>query len=125
MPLYKRHSSWSLPSSGVTFIQRLQHVASYIANLLGACVPTYTDTVKFGEVVQAPPRLSAKPRGSEKMSRKTPKYGLMKASSLLDPTTDRSQLSTGGLKRQKDIEEEREAVIKKYREMKKVKLKHF
>lgn len=82
-----------------------------------------TDKVKFGEVVQAPPRLSAKPRGSDKILRKTHKQELSKASSLLDLTTDMSKLSTGGLKRQKDIEEEREAVIKKYREMKKVKLR--
>lgn len=45
----------------------------------------------------------------------------MKACSLLEPTTDK--VSMGGLKRQRDIEEEREKVISKYREVKKAQLK--
>lgn len=80
-----------------------------------------TDEVKFGEVVKAPPRLSAKPRGAKDVSRKTPKHELLKACSSLATDT---KLSIGGLKRQKDVEEERELVIRKYREMKKVKLRH-
>lgn len=50
----------------------------------------------------------------------------MKAYSLLDPTTDTStaeKASTGGLKHHKDIEEEREKVISKYREVKRARLK--
>ena len=90
-----------------------------VVGILAVSCVRPVDEVKFGEVVQAPPRLSAKPRGFEKKSKKTPKLEPL-------PNPDHvstHKLSTGGLKRQKDIEEERVKVIGKYREVKAARLK--
>lgn len=66
--------------------------------------------MEFGEVVSAPPRLSAKPR------RKAPKTSV--------PSSEEGQeivqnTAVVGLKRKQDLEEEREKLIQKYRMVKK------
>jgi len=68
----------------------------------------FSDEVKFGEVVQAPPSLSAKPRGSR--PRKRGQEG---------GTT--TSLPVLGFKEKHDLVEERLKIISKYRLMKKQK----
>lgn len=99
------------------------------------CKPVFLfllDRVKFGEVVQAPPQLKAKPRGSKTA---TPAAAAAAASSkplLLQqkmagtpsqPVAQKSSNSSPppprlGLKRQRDLEIERERVIAAYRKSK-------
>ncbi len=86
----------------------------------------FTDEVKFGEVVKAPPRLSARPRGSDKKTRKVPQLELLKKLS----TTPLAPGPPGppdppvhvGLKHKRDIEEERTRAISEYRMAKKAKM---
>lgn len=84
----------------------------------------HADHVKFGEVVQAPPTLSARPRGSEKKSNNRAASSAAKLEFLktcpwlLDP----SKPAVVGLKHQKDVEEERETAIMAYRQAKKLRL---
>ncbi len=61
------------------------------------------DTVQFGEVVSAPPKLSAKP------GKKT----------LVVKDKTESSPAVVGLKRKQDLEEEREKLIQHYRLVKK------
>ncbi len=67
--------------------------------------------MKFGEVVQAPPRLSAKPRGSQPKRKK----GVVTSasSSLVDNPP------VVGLKEEHDLEQERLKMISHYRLAKK------
>jgi len=69
----------------------------------------YTDEVKFGEVVNAPPKIDAKPRRSKP--------------SIAAQTIASGSSTTAivGLKRQNDLECERETLIQHYRRLKKVK----
>lgn len=89
-----------------------------------------SDRVSFGEVVQEPPRLKAKPRGSSKVAGKNKGHSLL----LLDKLGPRSEVKStsaqrtpgkigGGLKRQRDIEVEREKAIEQYRLIKKARTK--
>lgn len=91
---------------------------------------TIIDEVQFGEVVQEPPRLKAKPRGFQKETRKNKSHSLL----LLDMVTEKSSTpksktvmgsrKQGGLKRQREIEIERERAIQQYRQMKKARTKN-
>ena len=65
-------------------------------------------------MVKAPPRLSAKPRGSERKAKKTPK--------LQPSETPPTNMPMRGLKHKRDIEEEREKIISQYRLAKRVRL---
>ena len=81
--------------------------------------PTYdiftpADTVRFGEVVTAPPKLSAKPR------RKSDKAQVTLPSDKSDKP-EQGPAVIVGLKRKQDIEEERERLIQRYRMAKKAK----
>ncbi len=69
-----------------------------------------TDTVRFGEVVSAPPTLSAKPRR---------KIGQV---SIVNSGTNKTVSGpvVVGLKRKQDLEEEREKLIQRYRMAKKM-----
>ena len=70
-----------------------------------------SDEVKFGDVVKAPPRLSAKPRGSDKKKTK------------MDTETNRiDDIPVLGLRHKQDIKEERTRVIDQYRLSKKINL---
>ena len=80
------------------------------------CLVLGTDEVKFGEVVQAPPRLSTRPRNAKKKSKLEP-------IETAGPVADSSKVLPRGLRHLKDIEEERETVISKYREVRKTRLK--
>lgn len=91
---------------------------------------TYTcisDKVHFGEVAHEPPRLKAKPRGSAKGTRKSKSDSLLLLGKL-EPSagkskTDSPDIKPGGLKRQRDIEMEREKAIEHYRSIKKARTK--
>ena len=120
----------------------LYSLSSFLFPLLLSSPPNLLpkDKVKFGEVVHAPPQLSAKPRGVEKKST-SKKLALMslvgaaskEAKSLQEARSQQEARSRrqegrrqppiiGGLKRQKDIEEERSKVIGHYRFLKRAKL---
>ena len=79
------------------------------------------DEVRFGEVVQAPPQLKAKPRGSVRTT------GSFSKSLLLHRKLHREQTDkltsnpspVVGLKRKLDLEIERERAINVYRQTKK------
>ena len=83
------------------------------------------DEVKFGEVVSAPPRLSAKPRGHQGKERKEE---LLLHEKLKSATPDAmvakkpKQSVHVGLKRKQDLEMERDRVIQLYRQTKKANL---
>lgn len=79
----------------------------------------FADEVKFGEVVRAPPRLSAKPRGSEKKVRQSHKSELLETTSPIDTG---SPAAVVGLKHQRDVEEERVRVVSEYRMAKQLRL---
>ena len=87
-----------------------------------------SDKVHFGEVVQAPPRLAARPRGSVKETRKNKAHSLLLMKTL-ESGERRSKEGVAtrkavvGLKRQRDIEIEREKAIEQYRLMKKARSK--
>lgn len=94
-----------------------------------------TDHVKFGEVVHAPPALSARPRGSDKKANNrvasAAKLELVKNCPRLlvhpdgDTTTTKPAVAVAhvvGLKHQRDVEEERETAIMAYRKAKKARL---
>ena len=81
-------------------------------------------------MVQAPPTLSARPRGSEKKkannraASSAAKLELLKTCPWLGagPDAAASKPAAMGLKHQKDVEEEREIAIMAYRQAKKAKL---
>ena len=83
--------------------------------------------VQFGEVVQEPPRLAARPRGSVKETRKNKNRSLLLMNKL-ESSEKKSKVGVaapkvGGLKRQRDIEIEREKAIEHYRLIKKARTK--
>ncbi|KAM8947268.1 coiled-coil domain-containing protein 137 [Pelodytes ibericus] len=80
----------------------------------------FTDKVQFGEVAMEPPSLTAKPRKSPINAKPGEKQLLLKK--LFDKGTAPTKQPTMSLARKRLIEEERERVIKAYREMKKRKL---
>lgn len=90
-----------------------------------------SDKVHFGETVQEPPRLAARPRGSAvKETRKNKAHSLLLMNKL-ESGERKSRLKVGmatgkveGLKRQRDIEIEREKAIEQYRQIKKARTKH-
>lgn len=89
-----------------------------------------SDKVHFGETVQEPPRLAARPRGSVKETRKNKAHSLLLMNKL-ESTEKKSKLKVGvatgkvgGLKRQRDIEIEREKAIEQYRLIKKARTKY-
>ncbi len=73
-----------------------------------------TDEVKFGDIVKAPPQLSAKPRGG--IDRKCSKRNVPTKDADLNPVP--IQL---GLKRKEDLKVERTRAIAEYRMAKKIK----
>ena len=79
------------------------------------------DEIKFGEVVTAPPRLAARPRGSQKKSSKGPTTLLLQEK--LNPKEHASSVPNPamGLKRKQDLVSEREKAIEMYRQTKKAK----
>ena len=88
----------------------------------------FSDEVKFGEVVSAPPQLQAKPRGCW-ANPSHPKSLLLhqKVSSssqgpATKPTSTRPPVV--GLRRKQDLEIERERVINVYRRKKKAAIVH-
>ena len=94
--------------------------------------PTYpriADEVTFGEVAHEPPRLKAKPRGSLKVSQKSKGHSLLLLNKLdsraemKSKTAQEAAVKVGGLKRQRDIEVEREKAIEQYRLIKKARTK--
>ena len=86
-----------------------------------------TDQVHFGEVTHAPPRLNTGPCGSAKVTRKGKNQSLLLHSKLESrketKSTDPPTPKVGGLKRQRDMEMEREKVIQQYRLVKKARTK--
>lgn len=89
-----------------------------------------SDKVHFGETVQEPPRLAARPRGSVKETRKNKAHSLLLMNKL-ETSEKESKLKVGmatgkvgGLKRQRDIEIEREKAIEQYRLIKKARTKY-
>ena len=74
------------------------------------------DEVRFGEVIKAPPKLDAKPRGSQ-FIKKTEGNGSLRllSSSLCQP------MHVVGLKHEQDMQDERLRVISAYRLVKKLK----
>ena len=87
------------------------------------------DEVRFGEVVQAPPQLKAKPRGSQaKPSHSKLLLLHQKITSFPQDCTackPKTRTPTAGLKRKQDLEIERERVISVYRQRKKATHKIF
>ena len=81
----------------------------------------FSDDVKFGEVVQAPPQLAAKPRGS-KTSHSTSSSLLLHHKTSLREDHNKVARPSQGLKRKLDLETERERVINVYRHKKKTAL---
>ena len=88
-----------------------------------------SDKVHFGETVQEPPRLAARPRGSVKETRKNKAHSLLLMNKL-ETSEKKSKLKVGvatgkvgGLKRQRDIKIEREKAIEQYRLLKKARTK--
>ena len=77
------------------------------------------DDVHFREVVTAPPKLSSKPRGAQKISREESK-GLLLKEKLTG--SDDGKPRVLGLKRKRDLEIERDRVIEQYRQLKKTKV---
>ena len=91
-----------------------------------------SDQVRFGETVQEPPRLAARPRGSVKETRKNKAESLLLVNKLESTGSEKKSklkvgvatVKVGGLKRQRDIEIEREKAIEQYRLIKKARTKH-
>ena len=73
-------------------------------------------------MVQAPPRLSAKPRGSGKTSQKARQLELFKKIPPALAPPPKPLLPVVGLKHKQDLEEERFKVISTYRKAKKARL---
>ena len=106
------------------------HEESYTHNMLSGVVVSIslqklsfslsTDQVKFGEVVQAPPQLKSKPRGSKPTTASKPLLLLHQKMTASHKPTHTPPVV--GLKRQKDLETERERVISVYRQIKKAAL---
>lgn len=87
-----------------------------------------SDKVHFGEIIQEPPRLATRPRGSVKETRKNKAHSLLLMNKL-ESGEKKSKVGTatgkvGGLKRQRDIEIEREKAIEQYRLIKKARTKY-
>ncbi|XP_064423464.1 coiled-coil domain-containing protein 137 [Latimeria chalumnae] len=81
----------------------------------------FKDTVQFGEVVMQPPALTAKPRKSSAKGKPGEKPLLLKTllgSSSASPSQRPASVS---MARQRIIQEERERVVKAYRDLKKLK----
>ncbi|XP_007886850.1 coiled-coil domain-containing protein 137 [Callorhinchus milii] len=86
-----------------------------------------SDPVSFGEVVLQPPTLTAKPRKSQQTERSGQKALLLKALFEQNKSTSEStrktpggaKVSTMSMARQRMMLEERERVVKAYRELKK------
>ncbi|KAJ3601520.1 hypothetical protein NHX12_032488 [Muraenolepis orangiensis] len=76
----------------------------------------FTDTVKFGEVVLAPPTLSAKPR-------KAPIKNMLSKGLLLNSLLGQTSVSTvaPSMARKRIMEEERQRVVEAYRHLKRQK----
>ena len=70
------------------------------------------DRVLFGEVVQAPPKLTAKPRGKLQPLKHTP---LLLEDKLRPKAQQDDKGQCVGLKRKQDLEMERQAAIEAYR----------
>ncbi|KAL5473179.1 hypothetical protein EMCRGX_G027628 [Ephydatia muelleri] len=70
------------------------------------------DRVSFGEVVQAPPKLTAKPRGKLQPLKHTP---LLLENKLQPKAQQDDKGQCVGLKRKQDLEAERQAAIEAYR----------
>lgn len=80
------------------------------------------DQVKFGEVVKAPPKLNAKPRGSQSTKKTRRNSMLTFASTLSSSSSSACERMPVGLKHEQDMEDERLRVISSYRLTKKIKM---
>ncbi|XP_028675352.2 coiled-coil domain-containing protein 137 [Erpetoichthys calabaricus] len=80
----------------------------------------FSDNVHFGEVVMAPPSLTAKPRNSQTKTQGSTK-GLLLSSLLGSGPVSHADVTKPSLARQRIVQEERDRVVKAYRDLKKLK----